>query len=537
LLQVNPDPNFYVWSLRWWPYAIGHGLNPLYTTLISAPAGHSLGWGATVPPLALLVAPLTLAAGPVVAYNLLMALALPLSAWAGFLPCRRLTGKFWPALVGGAVYGFSAYEISHLRAGHLNMCFSLLPPLLLYLVLAWRDGAIRSFVLVILAGLVLAAQFYLFLETFAFLTAILVLALLLGLAIADRVSRREVLRLTALLALAYLFALALAVPYLAATLSSAPPAPPPFGSMDLTSLWLPTDARGFGLASLASAQGHGVSAGCAVGIPLLAVVAVLAATRWRSRLVWFLASLLVVIIVAALGPVLYIAGRPVVQLPWHGLFSLPFARQAYPTRLLLFAFLILAVATALLLAGVMQQRQPGHLRARWSLAGRWSLGALVVAFGALNVSGSLGLAQQTTVPAFVSSGAYHRQVAPGEIVMVVSKVRNAGMLWQAESGFYWRLVGGFINEGYDHRRDLPVQVQRLSSATPGTVDQFEALIRADHIGAILIDTRNAPRFARIFGILGLTGHRAGGVVVYPTDGCRTCREVTRTEIRAAMLPS
>jgi len=538
LLQANPDPNFYVWSLRWWPYAIGHGLNPLYTTLISAPVGHALGWVATVPPLALLVAPVTLTAGPVVAYNLLMALALPLSAWASFLACRRLTGKFWPAIVGGAVYGFSGYEISHLRAGHLNMCYALLPPILLYLVVAWRDSSIRSFVLVILAGLVLTVQFYLFMETFAFLTAILVLSLLLGLAMADRVGRRRVLRLTGLLALAYLFALVLAAPYLAATLSSPAPTPPPFGSMDLSSLWLPTDARGFGLASLASAGlgRHAVSAGCAVGIPLLAVVAVLAVTRRGSRLVWFLVSLLVVIIVAALGPVLYVAGRPVAQLPWHGLFSLPFARQAYPTRLMLFAFLILAVATALLLAGV-TQRQPDPWRARWSLAGRWSLGVLVVAFGALNVSGSLVLAPQTTVPAFVSSGDYQRQLAPGEIAMVVSKVRDAGMLWQAESGFYWRLVGGFINEGYDHRKDLPVQAEELSSPTPGKVSQFEALIRADHIGAILVDARNAPRFARLFGIFGLTGHRAGGVVVYPTDGCRTCRAVTQAEIRGAMFRS
>ena len=54
------DPNFYVWCLRWWPYAVVHGLNPLYTHQIAAPAGHSLAWVTTVPPLALLAAPLTL---------------------------------------------------------------------------------------------------------------------------------------------------------------------------------------------------------------------------------------------------------------------------------------------------------------------------------------------------------------------------------------------------------------------------------------------------------------------------------------------
>src|SRR5271165_2995277 len=80
--QKSMDPNFYVWSLRWWPYAIGHGLNPLYTNQIGAPAGHSLAWVTTVPPLALLAAPLTLTAGQVVAFNILTAIALPLSAWA-----------------------------------------------------------------------------------------------------------------------------------------------------------------------------------------------------------------------------------------------------------------------------------------------------------------------------------------------------------------------------------------------------------------------------------------------------------------------
>lgn len=540
LLQHSPDPNTFVWSLSWWPYAIGHGLDPLYTTLLAAPAGHSLAWVTTVPVLALLAAPLTLTAGPVVVFNLLAALALPLSAWAAFLACRRLTGSFLPALVGGAVYGFSAYEFRHVVSGQLDLCFALLPPLLLYLVLAWRDGAIRDFVLVILAGLVLAAQFYLFLETFADLTGILVLSLLLGLAIADRAGRQKVLKLAGLLGLAYLIALALASPYLAIALSNASPKPPPVGSMDLASLWLPTRDRPPGLAWLFSAQAgphHAASPGCSVGIQLLAVVVLLAATRRRSRLVWFLTSLLVVIIVGALGPVLYIGGRPVARLPWHGLFNLPFIRNAYPTRFMLFAFLILAMATALLLAGAMQERQRGRWRARWSLAGRWSLGALVVAFGALNVSGSFKVVSQTTVPSFVSSGAYHRQLTPGEIVMVVSKTGDAGMLWQAESGFDFRLAGGYIGEGFDRRSGLPAAADNLKSPTPGRIDRFEALIRTDHIGAILVDTREALPWVGIFRIFGLTGHQAGGVVVYPTDGCRTCHGVTKAEIHAARFPS
>ena len=88
LLQKSPDPNFYVWSLRWWPYAVAHGLNPLYSHEIAAPAGHALAWITTTSPLALLTAPLTLTAGPVVSFNLLEAVALPVSGWAAFVLCR-----------------------------------------------------------------------------------------------------------------------------------------------------------------------------------------------------------------------------------------------------------------------------------------------------------------------------------------------------------------------------------------------------------------------------------------------------------------
>jgi len=102
LRQKSQDPSIFAWSLRWWPYAIGHGLNPLYTHEVMAPAGHSLAWVTTVPPLALLVAPLTLAAGSVVSFNVLATVAAPLSAWAAFLLCRRLTGKFWAALAGAS---------------------------------------------------------------------------------------------------------------------------------------------------------------------------------------------------------------------------------------------------------------------------------------------------------------------------------------------------------------------------------------------------------------------------------------------------
>ena len=428
--QKSMDPNFYTWCLRWWPYAISHALNPLYTHQIAAPAGQSLAWVTTVPPLAVLAAPLTLVAGPVAALNLLTAIALPVSAWAAFLLCRRLTGKFWAALAGGAVFGFSAYEINHASAGQLNLIFSLLLPILAYLIVVWRDGGISTPVFVILAGLAMALQFYLFLETFADMTAILVISLVVGFALAGSAYRPAVVRLAKFIGLAYLIAIVLALPYLLATLADKAPKLRAVTGLDLASLVVPRPQRTYHISWLLHAAKGPVNSSAAgyVGIPLLLLAFLLLVTRWSSRVVRFLSCMLVLIVVAALGPDVYLDGKEVDRLPWAGLWKLPFLRNAWPSRLMLFAFLALAVATALWLA------KPGR-RMAWA---HWSLAVLVIAFIAADTL-PLDLTPHTTVPRFISSGQYRRQLAPGEIVVVVSNVGNAGMLWQAQSDFYMRI--------------------------------------------------------------------------------------------------
>src|SRR5438270_4490664 len=62
----SSDPSIFVWSLRWWPFAIGHAISPLHTGHIFAPHGTNLAWVTSVPGPALVAAPITLALGPVV---------------------------------------------------------------------------------------------------------------------------------------------------------------------------------------------------------------------------------------------------------------------------------------------------------------------------------------------------------------------------------------------------------------------------------------------------------------------------------------
>ena len=104
------------------------------------------------------------------------------------------------------------------------------------------------------------------------------------------------------------------------------------------------------------------------------MVVLLAVTYWSSRFVRFLTCMIAFVIVASLGPMLRIDGHQLARLPWAPLWDVPILRNAYPARLMLFAFLVLAVATALFLAG------PAR-RLTWV---KWPLAVLVALFVVLD---------------------------------------------------------------------------------------------------------------------------------------------------------
>ena len=205
------------------------------------------------------------------------------------------------------------------------------------------------------------------------------------------------------------------------------------------------------------------------------------------------------------------------------LWDLPILRNAYPSRLMLFAFLILAVATALWLAG--------PARRQWS---RWPLALVVLAFIAMDVP-TFDVRSTSTVPAFITSGQYRHVLPAGRDRGRGVEVGNAGMLWQAETGFYVRLGGGFINQAITPHSDLPRLVQALDRPTPAAILQFESYVRTSRIGAILVDAARETPLAGIFWRLGLVGQRMGHVVVYPTDGCRSCRKLDWRQLRSGPL--
>jgi hypothetical protein len=511
--QLSTDPNFYVWSLRWWPYAVAHGLNPLYSRLIGAPAGYDLAWVTSIPPLALLAFPLTELAGPVVTFNLLVVVALPLSGWAAFVLCRRLTGRFWASLAGGAVYGFSAYEIDHVFSGQLNLAFAVLLPLMAYLMLAWRDRVIGSRTLVVLLALAMAVQCYLFLETFADMTAVLALGLAVGYLLAGRPDRKLVAGLSLRVGIAYVIALVLAAPYLRYALSHEPAgfsSRPASASLKLASLVVPWSGQTFGLGWLARAAAPlaGPDLDGYVSIPLLAIAVALCAVAWRRRMTRFLIVIVVLLILLALGPTLYVDSlSAVARLPWGRVWSLPVAHSAYPVRLMVFVFLALAVMTALWLAGPSK---------RWWA--RWPLALLAAAAIVANTP-PLALQNQSGFPAFIATGEYRQYLAPGETVVVLSERGNVGLLWQAQTDFYPKVAGGFINKAITGYDGVPVPVAKLArrgGMTKPVVRRFRSYLTTAKVGAILVEENEAGPWPAIFTRLGLHGQAVGGVIVYKT---------------------
>lgn len=511
LFQASEDPNFYTWCLRWWPYAIGHGLNPLYSTAADAPAGVSLAWSTTIPPLALLVLPLTALAGPVVSFSLLVVAAIPVSGWAAFVLCRRLTQRFWPSLAGGAVYGFSAYEMNHIFAGQLNLAFSLLLPLMAYLVVLWRDGRIGSRAFVGLLALSMVLQFYLFVETFTDMTVVWAIALAVGYVLADRSDRPAVARLSRLVGVAYALAIVGALPYLGYALARVPRGfvrSPAFSSVDLAGLVIPRAGQTFGLSWLAHATAPLPVPGKDgyVGVPLVALAVALAITTWHRKSTRFLTAMLFVLILGALGPEVHLDGHPVIGVPWARLWFLPIVRSAYPARYMVFAFLALAVMMALWLAG--------PSRRAWS---RWLLALIAIAAIAANVP-KLDLQSSPRLPAFITTGEYRHYLAPGDTVVVISPNRgNAGLLWQAKTDLYFRLAGGFVNAAIAEG-DLPTQVADLDKGrlTNGHIRRFRLFVKTARITAILVDADMGGRWPLILRELGLRGQKTDGVILYRT---------------------
>jgi hypothetical protein len=533
LRQYWTDPNFYTWAMQWWPYAVSHGVNPLFSGQIGAPHGNDLAWASTTPSVDLLMWPATAAFGVLVSYNIVLLLVPPLSAWACFLAARRLTGRFWPSLLAGAVYGFCPYELVHDWQGQPNLTVIALFPLMAYLALRWRDRSLADRWFVVLLMLAMALEFYTFNEAFFDMTAVLGGGLVIGFAVAGRRDWRRVARLSVLTALAYAGSVILAAPYLYYALKHDPKTLARQNSefsLHLARLVLPWMDKVFRVNALEKYSTHIGRYGLDdyVGLPLLLVLLGLAVLTWRSRATRLLVAGFVLTVALGAGPYLVIGDANTVRLPWSGLWSLPIARSAEPSRFVVFGLLALALALALWLAAPASPDKP--IRGRLLHGARWALGLLAVA-AVLLVTPSAreavnpvqpGYQQPATMhpvnqlPPFITAGLYRHYLSPGEIVVVVTHRSNAGMLFQADADFYFRIAGGFINASLSPPNAIPHGIAVAADPSANADRIFKKYLATSGVGAILVEQAWAePWMSDLSTRYGMHGTAAGGVIVYP----------------------
>jgi hypothetical protein len=509
LSASTQDGSIFIWMFRWWPYAIAHQISPFYTTAAWAPGGINLGWVTSVPLPAVALSPVTAVAGPFFSFNLAELAAPALAAWTAYLLCRHLVGAFLPALAGGFFFGFSPYLIDEFGMGHPNLSLVFLVPLAAYLVVRLLDGSLPVRTVVPPLGVVLGAQLYLSTETLATLTLMGGLFALTGLA-AGPWWRQRLRAAIGPVAAAYAVAAILGIPLFYALAAR----PRPYKPILFATIGHGAQSRGDFLRYLIPGRftllwdgSHwgGYGNPWYLGVPLIALLVVFVVTERRRRSTWMLTAGLLVTLVLSIGDTVAVFGAHI--LPWRLAAALPLLNTAQPGRLVVYAFLLIAVIAARWLA------RPRRPALRWALAAAAAL-VILPNFPA-NV-----WASRVPVPAFLSQGIYHRYLRPGEIVWIVDPHHDRQMIWQARTGFSFRLAGGFFGvtpSGLPSPPSTAMQAHLGTGAITGaSVADIRAFLASHRVRAVLMAEQPRGSDARrvLAAATGVAGVRSGRVVVF-----------------------
>jgi hypothetical protein len=512
-IGTSTDPQIFIWSIAWWPHAIAHGVNPFYTHSIWAPEGVNLAWTTSVPGIALLVAPLTWLFGAVVSYNVATLLMPGLAAWTAFLLCRHITRSLWPSLVGGYLFGFSAYMAGQIGA-HMHMDSVFLLPLVALVVLRFVEGELGGRGLVVRLGPMLALQLAFSTENTFTYTLALGTAIALGFLFAPS-ARRRLVALALPLVTSYALAAVLVAPLvyyaLSGFTSGSVNEPAPY-TTDLLNLLVPTPrllGGGWHLTSKISQHfpgNDGERAGY-LGLPSLVIVGLFAARRWRTQAGRVLLAGFVVGVVATFGIWLVVDGHKAVTMPWEHVAYLPLFNNVLPSRLMLFVVLITAIIVAL-----------------WMNSSRgWIRIALPILAVLSFIPDPSADAWKTTafVPQFFRGGDVRRCVAPNENVLILPQAKHGyGMLWQVAAGFRFRMADGYVAPDVPNNFMTTPAIARIANRQV-TWPDLVPFARAKNVTTVLVDASASDPWRSILRPLA-PPRAVGGMLVYRFDKTARC---------------
>jgi hypothetical protein len=440
------DVDAFAWFIRYAATAVSHGRLPaLVTTALNAPRGVNLMWNTSFLLPGMLLAPVTLLAGPQVSLTAVLTLGFAGSAASLFWVLRRWGASLSAAALGGAVYGFSPALVNS-GIGHYNLQFAVLPPLIIDALLRILTGRGHPVLAGAWLGLLVGAQVFVGEELLAD-TAVAGLLLMVVLAVQRP---RAALQRAPAAALGLVTSAAVALLICGHAVLVQLYGPLREHSV-LQNSWVgnpayfvdPPGTLLFHTSASATAVSDfplGTAEVLAyLGWPLLAVLTLCAIWFWRDLRVRTAAVVFVVLALCSLG-----GGHqgfyPRQLMPWFWLQNLPVLTNALPNR-----FSILADgAAAVMLAFSLDL-------ARSRVQGRdWRRG-IPLAVGVLAAFSLIPLPYQaapvSSLPAGWQAAFARLRLAPGARVLVVpipNVARAQSMHWQADTGEPGSMIGGYF---------------------------------------------------------------------------------------------
>jgi hypothetical protein len=453
-LSGGRDVNLFAWFLSYAATAVAHGHLPsLVTVALNAPQGVNMMWNTSVLLPGVLLAPLTLLAGPQASLNLALAIGFAGSAASLFWVLRRWGASISAAALGGAVYGFSP-ALLNAGGSHYHLQFAVLPPLIIDAVLRLITGRRRSIWVGGWLGLLAAAQLLTGEEILVYTAvACLILTTVVAASRPREVPKRVRSAATGL-------AVALAVFLLAAgralwvqffgplaehgKLGVSRVLDPSFFVTPSAELLFHTRASAAVTPPVVNARTEDLSY---LGWPLICVLVIAAVVFRRDARVRAVAVAWAVMELFALGGgnmtlgSFSLSGR---LLPWHWLQGLPGLAQVLPWR-----FSILADgAAAAVLAFSLDRARAAVSQAEGSP--RWRRGILT-GVALLAVLPLVPLPYQSEavpqVPAGWQATATRLQLPPDAPVLILpfpSDSYSQAMRWQADTGWPESMIGGYF---------------------------------------------------------------------------------------------
>jgi hypothetical protein len=494
------DSSVFMWFYGWWPHALLNGLNPFVTGYQFVPEGFNLQWSTSMPLPSLLLSPVTLAFGPSATWNLIQLASPALSGWTAFLLCRHITGRVWPSVAAGYVFGFSPYMLVHLTGGPYLALVPLVPLLALLVLRRIQDSVSpRRFTVAMTAAL--TAQYLISIEVLATATVFGAVALVTAFLL-YREHRAALVATGKQLIVTYAATAVLVTPFLYYFFfgDQYPPGATYFRA-DLASFVLPPNALAITKSHSPDDVFRGAVFEAYLGLPLIALILVFAWQYRRRRSTWLLLVCLVVPAIAMLGEKLIVRGRLTdIPLPWAVLGDLPVLEHAIPVRFALFVALAAAVIVAL-----------------WLTAGgvaRWALTVLVIASFLPNV-GDASWETNINDPAFFEAGQYRDHLQPADHVLTVP-VWGPNERWQADTEFAFKLAAGYLSNPFPPSYSrYPIWDAFLTAELPRDyAGELRRFVHDKEVTAVVVDKRHPGPWRKLFGTLGERPLDIGGVLFY-----------------------